>query len=476
MKTSRIDRTFPLRPKGLSRAERDSNFQTFKLATSISDRNERAYNDDIITNITRVIIPSHMSSDRRRAVEDGSNRSLTSSMLAVQSDELRDYASDREEGDLRATKVEEQPSSSSSSSLSHDPYARSRPTLRGALAAVGSTVKTVRKPFTSHSTAASHSQPFGQRFAMMDPFQRHKMLAEEYIKYYRGSAKDIASPAQTVKTDMDVVKENYRFVRSSEDDLAAATGNSEQRLAKRYWDRLYKEYALADMSRYRTGEIGLRWRTEQEVIDGRGQFTCGNKKCPTQPPATPNQLKSFELNFCYVEGGVSKQTLVKVRLCPDCTYRLHYPKLKQMEEEEKARKRQAREERRKKRKDEKKAKKEKLRSSSSSKKDKKKKRRHDSQSSSSSSGSDSSSDSESDNHSRPNKKVRYVSPVGDSSISDQATASSSSLMATSSLSDRFTLPQSSNFTPSQPIGASSSSTPLSPLDEFANQYFPQLFP
>jgi protein FRA10AC1 len=32
---------------------------------------------------------------------------------------------------------------------------------------------------------------------------------------------------------------------------------------------LFKEYVLADMSRYEEGKVGLRWRTEKEVIEGK---------------------------------------------------------------------------------------------------------------------------------------------------------------------------------------------------------------
>ena len=33
-------------------------------------------------------------------------------------------------------------------------------------------------------------------------------------------------------------------------------------MAIKYYNKLYREYALADMSRHREGKIGLRWRTE----------------------------------------------------------------------------------------------------------------------------------------------------------------------------------------------------------------------
>ena len=33
-------------------------------------------------------------------------------------------------------------------------------------------------------------------------------------------------------------------------------------MAVKYYNKLFKEYCIADMSRYKTGQIGLRWRTQ----------------------------------------------------------------------------------------------------------------------------------------------------------------------------------------------------------------------
>lgn len=41
------------------------------------------------------------------------------------------------------------------------------------------------------------------------------------------------------------------------------------RMAKRYYDKLFREYALADLTRYKEGKVGLRWRTEREVVEGK---------------------------------------------------------------------------------------------------------------------------------------------------------------------------------------------------------------
>ena len=37
-------------------------------------------------------------------------------------------------------------------------------------------------------------------------------------------------------------------------------------------------------------------------------------------------FRSWEVDFGYIEGGVKKNALVKVRLCPDCSWKLNYRK------------------------------------------------------------------------------------------------------------------------------------------------------
>ena len=63
----------------------------------------------------------------------------------------------------------------------------------------------------------------------------------------------------------------------------------------------------------------MRWRTEKEVVTGRGQFACANKKCEER-----NKLRTWEVNFGYVENNEKKNALVKCRLCFECSYKLNY--------------------------------------------------------------------------------------------------------------------------------------------------------
>eukprot|EP00983_Pelagomonas_calceolata_P035787 1120044-Pelagomonas_calceolata.AAC.1 len=139
----------------------------------------------------------------------------------------------------------------------------------------------------------------------------------------------------------------------AEDTLAA-------RLAQKYYSRLFKEYCIADLSRYRESKLGLRWRSQKEVVAGKGHFSCGAKGCDAK-----DGLVSYEVNFAYQEAGREKQlvkhsknpalaplklhqhlstfsqpnqtvfgfttwqALVKLRVCPECAFKLNYRKEKQ---------------------------------------------------------------------------------------------------------------------------------------------------
>jgi len=126
--------------------------------------------------------------------------------------------------------------------------------------------------------------------------------------YSRGK---VDQPA--VRTDLDVLREHHRFLL---DEAGHDDEGWEMRMVRSYHNHLYKEYALADLSRIggSGSSIGLRWRTEKEVVNGRGQFTCGSLHC-----SNAYTLTSWELPFGYAEQGQQKIALVKIRLCPDCS-------------------------------------------------------------------------------------------------------------------------------------------------------------
>lgn len=149
----------------------------------------------------------------------------------------------------------------------------------------------------------------------LDAYARHKKFINDYLMYYGGSISDFQRDTSRDKTDFDVIRENHKFLWDDDDDATSW----EKRLAKRYYDKLFKEYCIADLSRYKENKIALRWRIEAEVVSGKGQFECGAKKC-----AEREGLRSWEVNFAYIEHGEKKNALVKLRLCPECSHKLNY--------------------------------------------------------------------------------------------------------------------------------------------------------
>jgi protein FRA10AC1 len=120
----------------------------------------------------------------------------------------------------------------------------------------------------------------------------------------------------TSEADREVLRENYEFAPSASSSHAMTKDDEmsscwQDRMLRRYNEGLYKEYALVDISR--PDQIGLRWRTKQEVVEGRGEKSCGNKRC-----LVSEDLCTVEVPFAYTEAGISKKELVKLRLCPGC--------------------------------------------------------------------------------------------------------------------------------------------------------------
>ncbi|TGZ37727.1 Protein FRA10AC1-like protein, partial [Temnothorax longispinosus] len=152
-------------------------------------------------------------------------------------------------------------------------------------------------------------------YAHLSAYDRHKKLVNDYLTVYGKSVSSFTRDTSRDKTDYDVIRENHKFLWEQE-DIPDTWG---AKLAKKYYDKLFKEYCICDLTYYKHNKVALRWRTEKEVIVGKGQFECGSKTCKEK-----ENLRSWELNFGYVEHGEKKNALVKLRLCPECSVKLNY--------------------------------------------------------------------------------------------------------------------------------------------------------
>ncbi|OZC06639.1 hypothetical protein X798_06376 [Onchocerca flexuosa] len=151
-----------------------------------------------------------------------------------------------------------------------------------------------------------------QRLMTLDVYTRHKELINQYYLCYPGATAKLQRDTSRDRTDYDVLKDNHRFLWNDDELIKAADKSWEARLAKRYYDKLFKEYCIADLSQYKKNRIAMRWRTEKEVKSGKGQFECGSKRCEENE------------NLTSWENSVKKNALVKLRLCPECSRMLNY--------------------------------------------------------------------------------------------------------------------------------------------------------
>ena len=142
--------------------------------------------------------------------------------------------------------------------------------------------------------------------------ERHNQLIHSYREHTTNSSSNNSKTTVFSASDRKTLEEQHQFVRDDDDDEANA-GDWGVRMARKYWNKLFKEYAICDLTLFQTGKIGMRWRVEKEVILGKGQFVCGNKHCDS----TMN-LHSYEVPFSYMEKAVNKTELVKCRVCLEC--------------------------------------------------------------------------------------------------------------------------------------------------------------
>jgi hypothetical protein len=89
----------------------------------------------------------------------------------------------------------------------------------------------------------SRSQYYQDHYAGLTAHERHQKL----LSHLPNDVQQVPAIPAAV-TDEDVLRQHHRFLRGpADDDLAADSWGV--RLAKRYYDRLFKEFAIADMSR-----------------------------------------------------------------------------------------------------------------------------------------------------------------------------------------------------------------------------------
>lgn len=110
-------------------------------------------------------------------------------------------------------------------------------------------------------------------------WDRHMLYVERYIAHYDSSARSREEKIRRLRAadrnDWDVLKDTHRFLREDEEPTRAKTASApyEDEVAKKYYDSLFKDYVIADLKHYKRGDVAMRWRSEDDVIGGIGQFS-----------------------------------------------------------------------------------------------------------------------------------------------------------------------------------------------------------
>lgn len=84
----------------------------------------------------------------------------------------------------------------------------------------------------------------------MNPYDIHKAIINDYVLRKSGDTSFLKRDASKDKTDFDIVKENHKFLW---DDTIPESW--EQQFAKKYYDKLFKEYCIGDLSRYKENKV-----------------------------------------------------------------------------------------------------------------------------------------------------------------------------------------------------------------------------
>ncbi|KAA8898921.1 folate-sensitive fragile site protein Fra10Ac1-domain-containing protein, partial [Sphaerosporella brunnea] len=156
------------------------------------------------------------------------------------------------------------------------------------------------------------SEAFRQSLAPTSAYTRHLSYTAAQANLYNNAP---SAPAPQ-RTERDILLTHHRFLRSPSPTAPDANADYEKALAETYDKKLYKEFVLMSLSRWREGMVAMRWRTEEEVKSGKGERVCAELECGKEKEA------ETEVLFAYVEDGEKKEAMVKTRLCGGCREKL----------------------------------------------------------------------------------------------------------------------------------------------------------
>jgi protein FRA10AC1 len=78
------------------------------------------------------------------------------------------------------------------------------------------------------------------------------------------------SSSTSVTTEFDILKASHKFLREEDQDTAdAQTGSWNDQLAQKYYDSLFREFAVCDLKHYKSGNVRAILRSRHFITKPR---------------------------------------------------------------------------------------------------------------------------------------------------------------------------------------------------------------
>jgi len=97
-----------------------------------------------------------------------------------------------------------------------------------------------------HIAMPPTSRAFAQSSGATSAYARHLQAASAYVSYYGGT---VPTPAK-YRSERDILEDHHQFIRTDEE-----TDTEEKRIAKSYYDKLFKEFAMVELARWREKQV-----------------------------------------------------------------------------------------------------------------------------------------------------------------------------------------------------------------------------
>lgn len=88
----------------------------------------------------------------------------------------------------------------------------------------------------------------------MNPYDLHKALINHYMLKKPGDTKIFERDTSKDRTDYDVLRDHHKFLWDE-----STPDTWETQFAKKYYDKLFKEYCIGDLSFYKENKVKIAY-------------------------------------------------------------------------------------------------------------------------------------------------------------------------------------------------------------------------